>query len=104
MNIVRMRNMEKKHSQILLNFLKELLEEQIEMRRLSYSDIDKMMRDYNSLRKIVRKYELPIKVSMSKKDIEIWLFHWTKKDEGDAKKDGLDFDDLDKIDIEIVDE
>lgn len=97
--------MSKKHSKILLDFLRKLLEEQIEMSFCcAYEDAGMMMRDYHSLRKIVVEYELPIKVSFSKKDMGIWLFHWTRKDEEDSKKDGLDFDDLDKTDIEIVDE
>lgn len=76
--------MGKKHSQILLSFLKAVLEEKIDTRRLFYNDVDKLMKDYYSLRKIVRKYDLPIGVS--KLEMDIWLSHLTHKDVEEFKK------------------
>jgi hypothetical protein len=79
-----MRDMVKKHSQILLSFLKEVLEKKIDTRRFFYDDADKLMKDYYSLRNIVKRHDLPIEVS--KLEMEIWLTHLTHKDIEDFKK------------------
>jgi len=96
--------MTKRHSKILLDFLEAILEEGVEVQSIPFEDEDRMMRDFYSLKEIINKFELPIRVFYSKKEKNLVLFHWTKEAIEEAKKEGTDFDDLDKIEIEIVDE
>jgi len=92
--------MGKKHAEMLLDFLRSMLEEDVEMSVRSYDDTDRMIKDFYSLRKLVGKWALPIKVSASKKTMDITFYHWTQKDEEDAKREGWDFDTIEEKDAE----
>ena len=75
---------------ILDEFLR-MLEEGVEAVEIPFKNAEYMMKIYDSCRNIINKDELPIKVSVSKKEMKLWVFHWTEKDEKAAKSEGLKF-------------
>jgi len=86
----KLRNVIQRRCEKYINKFLKLLEDGYEAMEIQYSSRTKLEKEYDSMRNIVERRKLPIKVSRDIKHLKVWLFHWTEEDERIAKEEGIE--------------